>query len=112
MTLDNEIRPIVGDVMKLAIGFDFPSDESLTLEDIDFFVEFFCDSSRKKVTLQKDELYVDYEDAPPTYYAYVDTAITGRGKLKMRMNAQLPDIGAPSGLRTEYVETNTDITIY
>lgn len=111
MELTSKVRPVKGDMLKLAIGFDYPSDKSITLDDIDFFVEYFCDAT-KKVTLQKEDLYVDSTEIPSQYYAYVDTNITGRGKLKMRMNAQLPDAGAPQGIRTEYVEVETDINIY
>lgn len=104
-------KTLTNTVLKMSIGFEYPTDVSVTLDTIDFFVEYFCNSS-KRVTLQKDELHREELNGIVTFYAYVDTAITGKGNLKMRLCADIPDVDAPGGIRKEYVEVDTDVVIY
>lgn len=101
-------------LLKMSVEFRYPSDPSITLDDIDFYVEFFCSACRmvtiKKEDLTREEDFVD--DVPVVnWYAFVDTSKTGPGRLKMRMHAEIPDASAPDQVRVEYKEIDTNVII-
>ena len=97
-------------MLKMAINFSYPADSSITLDNIDFFVEFYTNSS-KKVKLQKEELVYEELDGIVNCYALVDTNLTGSGRLKMRLMAYIPDTDSPDGIRPEYEEVETNVLI-
>lgn len=101
---------IKGTVLKMLINFEYPSNPAVTLDAIDFRVEYFTNPQRR-VVLEKGDLFREEEEGAVNYYAYVDTGVTGAGFLAMRFFGQIPDGHAPSGMRTEYVEYQTNVRI-
>lgn len=94
-----------GTVLKMAVNFSYHGDTELSLEDIDFFTEWYCSSKRLKI--EKEEHI--FEDG--ACYALVDTAKIGTGQLKMRVWAEIPDTDSEEGARVEYAEYITDVII-
>lgn len=94
-----------GTVLKMAITFSYHGDKDLSLEDINFFTEWYCSSKKMKIE-KADHIFED-----GACFAFVDTAQIGTGQLKMRLWADVPDYDTESGVRAEYAEYATDIVI-
>lgn len=84
--------------------------DGIHMDDYDFECKFYA-SSNKAVTINKKEMIRENED---NYIALITSDIAlkiGRGMLKMRFTAHLPDSDFPDKLRTEIVEVCTNVTI-
>lgn len=108
--------PVKGSVAKMAVNFRYPDDASLTLDDIDFYVEYyFIPSSRlhfPKEAVYREETTVE-ETTTVEWFAYVDTgAIKGSGDLIMELTAFIPDSNLPSHTRKETARYNTSEKFY
>jgi hypothetical protein len=99
-------KMLKGTVLKMAVNFSYPSDPSVTLENIEWYTEWYTTGRKVKITKEEHIL----EDG--VYYAVVDTAKTGEGTLKMRLWAEIPDPDVEGGFRVEYGEYTTKETIY
>lgn len=100
------MKQLKGTVLKMAINFSYPADETVTLDTINWYTEWY--TSGRKVRITKAQCL--YEDG--VYYAIVDTAQTGAGTLKMRLWAEIPDADLELGYRAEYGEYTTKEIIY
>lgn len=100
-------KTYVGTELKMHIGFEY-SGGNVKLKDIDFNVDFFCESDNVQHFEKKDLIVEDGE-----YYAAVDTNITGPGQLKMKMTAYIPSSQrfGKDRLRTEVAVCNTNVII-
>ena len=100
-----------GTILKVELHFSNPCYPQLTLDDIDYKVQFYCD---RKVPFEvsKQSVVVEKIGEVKHWYAYVDTNITNVGKLSIKLIANLPDLQYVSGKRTEIIESLTDITIW
>lgn len=100
----------------MVVNFNYPADPSVNLDDINWYTEWFCDNYRenKALRLEKGQhtREVDEQTGKTTWYALVDTNLTGRGKLLMRLWADIPDTTRPEGVRPEYAEIDTGQPIY
>ena len=105
-----QVKTLQGTVLKLALNFSFPASESVTLDTIDFYTEWYCDKGRV-LRLDKGALVRVLEEDVPVWYAFIDTGVVGKGYLRMRLHASIPDDDAPNGIRTEYAEIDTGIII-
>lgn len=98
----------------MAVNFTYPSDTTITLDDIDFYVEFYC-TPNKVQKIPKSALIREVTEADGVetiqYYALVNTSVIGVGIVKMRMWAWIPDIDAPNETRPEYAEITTNVVI-
>ena len=107
-------KTLVGTELKMVVNFLYPSDSDITLDTIDFYVEFFC-KPRQRLVLQKEDLVREEEEIEGltvvTWYAMVDTNIVGPGQLKMRLMAYIPDAAASEEIREEYAEIDTNVII-
>lgn len=107
-------KTLVGTELKMVVNFRYPSDPTITLDTIDFYVEFFC-KPRQKLVLQKEDLIREEEEIDGltvvTWYAMVDTNVVGPGQLNMRLMAYIPDDDASDGVREEYAEIDTNVII-
>ena len=115
----NYNKTYVGTELKMLLGFNYPSDKDLTLDNIDFDVEFYCKEGKSQKFTKRNGtnyngmggLYRDKDN----WYAYVDTNITGPGVLKMKFTAYIPVYGATVGndmTRTEVAVCDTNVMIY
>lgn len=105
---------IEGTVAKMAVNFRYPADPTITLFNIDFSVDFYC-SPLKTVHLAKTDLIceevtignvVKYD-----WFALVNTAMTGCGRLRMQLNVEIPDEDSPSGTRPMSKVTPTNVIV-
>lgn len=117
MPTANKIRLLRPSTAKMLIVWDYPSDPSITLDTVDFHVEYYTTNIRQKVTIKKEELIreeVTPEEGPSivNWYAYVKTGLVSAGDLKIRLWAEIPDADAPDGVKVEYTECPTNVTTY
>lgn len=100
-----KIRILKGTTIKAKIEWSYPSSQSVTLDTINFDVEF---KAQGKVKMKKDQLYHD-EDG---WFAYIDSASLGTGIVYIRLRAEIPDANAPHGYKVDISEAETDLYIY
>lgn len=85
--------------------------DGLHMADYDFECEFYAYSRIKVIRLRKDDMLpVDNDN----YIAIITSEMSktiGRGMVKLRFKAYIPDGDFPDGLRTEISEVCTGITI-
>lgn len=110
------VKILKGTTLKMLIAWEYPSDPGITLDTVDFYVEYFT-NIKQKVTLTKEQLVreeVVPEEGEPyvTWYAYVQTDNLAVGTLLMRLHASIPDGDAPDGIKFEYTECTTNVQIY
>lgn len=110
------VKILKGSTPKMQVFWDYPSDPGITLDTVDFYVEYYT-NIKQKVTLQKEDLVreeVAPEEGAPfvNWYAYVRTADLAPGTLMMRLHASIPDEDAPDGIKVEYTECSTNVQIY
>lgn len=82
----------------------------LHMKDYNFLVQLYA-YPNKKVELSKNQLVEVDED---NYHVIVTDEIVGeigRGKVKLKFIAEIPDTDFPDGFRTEISELLTDIII-
>lgn len=106
---------LVGNVLKVQLFWEYPSDPAVSLDTIDFSVEYYT-NPRSKVTVSKEgcdreEEVVDGRTVV-NYYVYVDSNVTKAGDLMMRCMAYVPDLKAPNGIKPDYKEYDTLVTFY
>lgn len=75
----------VGTQVKFSISLTLPG--GLTMDDIRFTVEFLIYSNRIQKTDKTDMKRINANN----YVAVCDTDVVGRGEIKMRVTAYLPD---------------------
>lgn len=80
---------------------------SIHISQCDFTCTFFA-SSNRSVVVPKDEMIKVDDD---NYIALVDTGKIGLGKIKMKIEVQVPDSDFPDGYRKEVANVCTGITI-
>lgn len=104
---EKAIGYLLGDVVKVAIEWNWDSDPAVTLDTIDFHVEYYCNDF-KKVVLQKNDLIRKEEtvdgNTVVSWFFYADTLLTGPGPLRVKVYARIPDADAPGGYITSLVE--------
>lgn len=103
------IRRLLGDTIKFKIDWEYPSDQTVTLDGIDFWVGF---KASKSVTFAKEDLYYDEVGEDPGWYCYLDTNLVGTGSLSVRIRAHVPDIRCEQGYKVDQAEADTLVYIY
>lgn len=101
------MRPI-GSEFKLRVHVE-PID-GLYMDDYDFECELYTNLNKKIKILKNDTKREDHNN----YIVIVTSDISkqlGKGILKMRFTAHVPDTDFTDGIRTEIVELCTNITI-
>ena len=112
----NYNKTYVGTELKMLLGFNYPANKDLTLDNIDFDVEFYCKEGKSQKFFKRDNKQDGYgglQRDRDNWYAYVDTSITGPGVLKMKFTAYIP-AGAMVGnnmTRTEVAVCDTNVMI-
>ena len=99
------IKIIRGNTIKVKIVWSYPSEPTLSLDDINFSVEFMAQG---RIRIKKESLSHDEDD----WYAYVDSSELGNGNVILRLRAEIPDTEAPEGIKIDISECDTNITIY
>lgn len=94
----------------MAINFSYPADPTLRLDDVLFSVDYYCHPSKKQ-HFDKEDLIRTTEGSSVQYYAPVDTAMVGIGKLKMVMTVDIPDTDFPQNKRREIVACESNVVI-
>lgn len=102
--MENEI---IGIGTEIKLNINIPSIAGLTMDDYDFIVDVYC-SKRHGLTIAKSEAI--REDAN-NYIIIVDTALIGKGTIKCRVEAYIPDGDFEDNIRTEVAFVETGITI-
>lgn len=103
--------PVVeGSILKMIVNFSFPADLTLTIDDIDIEVDYFCRPDMVH-HFNKSDLIREESTAGVAYYAMVDTLITGCGTMKALMTATIADGDAPGSRRPEKKIVPTGIAV-
>lgn len=109
-----EQKTLAGTLLKMKIDFRYPSDPTLTLDDISFSADFFCRSSRAQHFLKSDlirEVETTGNLTTVNWYALVDTSLIGPGVINFRLTAEIPDDIVGDGVRTEIAQVKTNVII-
>lgn len=105
--MDNRIY--FGSEIKLNVSIDAIG--QYHMKDYDFECEFYC-FSNKKIVLKKEAMIMQDDD---NYLAVLDSKILGKGMLKCKITAYIPDGDLNSddndGKRTEVLIIDTGIQI-
>jgi len=101
-------KTLKGTTLKMAVGFSFPADPTVTLDNINWETEWYTSRYSKAQKLAKSEHTKETTTingvASSAWYAEVNTGQLGPGILKMRLKASI------SG-RVEYAEIETNVMI-
>lgn len=81
--------------------------DGYTMDNYDFFCEFYIYSNRR-VRIKKKEM-IRMDDS--NYVACIDSSKLGVGMVRMRIIAYIPDSDFSDGLRTEVEEVSTGVEI-
>lgn len=100
-----ESQVYFGSEIKLNVGIDAIG--QYHMKDYDFECEFYC-FSNKKIVLNKEAMIIQDDD---NYLAILDSKTLGRGILKCKITAYIPDGDCKDGLRTEALVIDTGIQI-
>lgn len=73
----------------------------------DFIVDVFCNPI-KSIRIEKSKASKDNDD---NYILCIDSNAIGKGKVKVKVTAYIPDKDFADGLRTEVVVVDTGISI-
>ena len=95
----------LGTELKLNVNIEKIGD--IAMDDYDFTVSLYCSTSKAVVVPKQDAIRVDDSN----YIVCADTTILGAGKLKCRVEANLPDGDFSDQLRTEVMIIDTGIEI-
>lgn len=99
------MEPSIGTILKINVSAQWGG--GVTMDDVEFYCEFYISSS-KIVHVEKSEmLRIDANN----YVAIVDTSMLGTGALKVKIDANVPDTDCYGGIRREVVRTECGITI-
>lgn len=101
--MENEVY--FGSEIKLNVGID--AIDQIHMKDYDFECEFYC-FSNKKIVLKKEAMIMQDDD---NYLAVLDSKILGKGMLKCKITAYIPDADCADGMRTEVLVMDTGIII-
>ena len=99
------------DVTEYKINVHAEPIDGLSMDKYDFECQFYV-YSNKVVTIKKEDMKqneVDNKPDPDNYIAILDSEkvkALGRGSVKMRFIAHIPDSDFPDGARTEVAEIN------
>lgn len=93
----------VGTQLKFNLSLTLPG--GLTMDDVDFSVEFFIYSNRILKREKKDAVRVDANN----YLLLCDTDVTGKGEVKARVKVILPD--GDFGDRKEIETVSTKVIV-
>lgn len=105
-------RVIQGTVLKMHLSFSYPADPTLTLEDLDFSVDFYTRGGTPQHFEPDDLIRVLNESTGLfDYYAPVDTAWLGCGTVFMKMTVDIPDGDFPDGKRREVGVIATSVAL-
>lgn len=80
---------------------------NLTMDDYDFQCEFYCYSNRRFVVPKGDMIREDANN----WLAVLKTELFGKGSLKCKITAYIPDADCDDDLRTEVLVLDTGIYI-
>lgn len=84
--------------------------DGLHMSDYDFECLFYVNTNKHVVVSKADMKEVDIDN----YLALITSDLTnkiGRGAIKMKITAYIPDADFPDGLRTEIAEVCTGVVI-
>lgn len=98
-------KVFLGTELKLNVNIESMGD--VTMDNYDFVVTVYCSTSKAIIIPKADAIRVDESN----YIVRVDTTIIGAGKLKCKVEAELPDGDFPDQLRTEVMIIDTGIEI-
>lgn len=99
-----------GSIEKMLLNFEYPTDESVTLDSIDFEVTFYTNKF-SKVKIKKENCLREEIDGEVNYYAYLFTERLNEGLVKARLTAFVPDADSPEGIRAMMREGATNIIL-
>lgn len=102
--------PIKGSIIKMAINFSYPTVPTLTLDDVPFSIDYYCQPGKIQ-HFDKNDLIRTTEGSAVMYFAPVDSVIVGTGKLKALMTVDIPDADFPFGYRREMVKCESQCII-
>lgn len=80
---------------------------SYTMDDYDFQCEFYCYTNRRFVITKGNMIREDANN----WLALLKTELFGKGSLKCKITAYIPDADCDDGLRTEVLVLDTGIQI-
>lgn len=103
-----QVRILKGTVVKMLLNWSYEG-QSLTLDDVDFHVEYFTNANAR---MRVGKQFLTKDDIDGNWYLYVDTNAIGNGTLKVRVYASIPDADAPNGIRQDNVECTTNVTVF
>lgn len=116
MTSQQFVKILKGTTLKMLIMWDYPSDPSISLDTVDFYVEYYTSNIKQKVTLNKEDLVREEVQSEAgtvvNWYAYIQTDNLASGKLMMRLHASITDPDAPGEIKIEYTECTTNVELY
>lgn len=92
----------------MIIGWEYAGG-AITLDDIDFYTEWYSFSAMKSITIRKQECRRSDDG---TWFAFVDTSKVGPGRLKMCIHAFIPDADYPGGKREQIDSCESDVIIH
>lgn len=113
----NTQQTLRGTELAMQVIFSYPADPAITLDSIDWYTEWYCGdyNPKKALRLTKGQCHrhVQTDEGVETviWMALVDTTGFYPGKLCMRLMAYIPDPDASEGVREEYAETTTEVTL-
>lgn len=108
-----KITVIQGTVEKILISFSYPACPSLTLNDLDFSVDFTAFGSNRPLHFEKGDLIrkLDPETGKIDFYAPIDTSVLKFGEIMMQLTAFIPDSDFEEGVRPEIQRCSTNVVI-
>lgn len=98
-------KVFLGTELKLNVNIESMGD--VTMDNYDFVVTVYCSTSKAIIIPKADAIRVDESN----YIVRIDTTTIGAGKLKCKVEAELPDGDFPDQLRTEVMIIDTGIEI-
>ncbi|MBO4718971.1 MAG: hypothetical protein J5658_03755 [Prevotella sp.] len=108
---------LLGSQIKMAVNFAYQG-TSTTLDDLDYAkLTYFSPISKTEgVVLMKSDLIrretTVGQKTTVEWFAIVDTSLVGKGQMKLRVEAEIPDDDVPeTGVRTEIDECLTNVVI-
>lgn len=98
-------KVFLGTELKLNLNID--PINGFTMEDYDFLIDVYCQSSKVATITKTQAIKVDKNN----YLICVNTENIGTGNLKCKVTAYVPDEDFPDSTRTEVSVIDTGITI-
>ena len=98
-------KVFLGTELKLNLNID--PINGFTMEDYDFLIDVYCQSSKVATITKMQAIKVDKNN----YLICVNTENIGTGNLKCKVTAYVPDEDFPDSTRTEVSVIDTGITI-